>query len=74
MTRNVSEAAKGAGEISDNISGVAQAADGTSARAQESHKAAQDLAEVAAQLSSLMGQFKVTGREPWTKTAAAGSA
>ncbi len=74
MTRNVSEAAKGAGGISANIGGAARAAEGTSARAQESYKAAQNLAEVAAQLSNLVGRFKVTGREPWTKTAAAGSA
>ena len=64
MTRNVSEAAKGAGEISANIGGTARAAEGTSARAQESYKAAQKLAEVAAQLSNLVGQFKVTGRDP----------
>ena len=36
MTRNASEAAKGAGNISANIGGAAQAAEGTSARAQES--------------------------------------
>lgn len=59
MTRNVSEAARGAGEISSNISGVAEAANGTSARAQESQKAAQELVAVAAQLSVLMGRFKI---------------
>jgi methyl-accepting chemotaxis protein len=64
MTRNVGEAAKGANEISANISGVAQAADGTSARAQESHKAAQVLTEVASQLSTLMAQFKIERRDP----------
>ncbi len=69
MTRNVSEAAKGAGEISANIGGAARAAEGTSARAQESYKAAQKLAEVAAQLSNLVGQFKVTGRDPQIETA-----
>lgn len=69
MTRNVSEAAKGAGEISANIGGTARAAEGTSARAQESYKAAQKLAEVAAQLSNLVGQFKVTGRDPEIETA-----
>ena len=68
MTRNVSEAAKGAGEISANIGGTARAAEGTSARAQESYKAAQKLAEVAAQLSNLVGQFKVTGRDPQIET------
>ena len=69
MTRNVSEAAKGGGEISANIGGTARAAEGTSARAQESYKAAQKLAEVAAQLSNLVGQFKVTGRDPQIETA-----
>jgi methyl-accepting chemotaxis protein len=63
MTRNVGEAAKGASEISANISGVAQAADGTSARAQQSHRAAQVLTEVAAQLSTLMAQFKIERRD-----------
>ena len=38
MTRNASEAASGAGDISTSIGGVAQAAEGTSARAQESAK------------------------------------
>ena len=69
MTRNVSEAAKGGGEISANIGGTARAAEGTSARAQESYKAAQKLAEVAAQLSNLVGLFKVTGRDPEIETA-----
>jgi len=63
MTRNVSEAAKGAEEISANIGGVAQAADGTSARAQESQRAAQELAEVAVQLSNLVAQFKISAQE-----------
>jgi len=63
MTRNASEAATGAGNISANIGGVAQAADGTSVHAQESQKAAQDLADIAAQLSSLMGRFKIERRD-----------
>ena len=63
MTRNTSEAATGAGNISANIGGVAQAADGTSAHAQDSQKAAQDLADIAAQLSSLMGRFKIERRD-----------
>ncbi len=64
MTRNVNEAAKGAGEISANIGGVAEAANGTSARAQESQRAAQDLVEVAAHLNSLMAQFKIERCDP----------
>ncbi|MFZ1011381.1 MAG: methyl-accepting chemotaxis protein [Candidatus Sulfotelmatobacter sp.] len=64
MTRNASEAAGGAVNISTNISGVAQAADGTSARAQDSLKAAQDLATIASQLGGLMAQFKIERVEP----------
>jgi methyl-accepting chemotaxis protein len=63
MTRNVSEAASGAVDISVNIGGVAQAAEGTLLRAQESQKAAQELASIATQLSGLMRQFKITRRE-----------
>jgi methyl-accepting chemotaxis protein len=64
MTRNVGEAAKGAAEISANIGGVAQAAASTSARAQDSEKAARRLAEVAAQLSTLVAQFRIERRDP----------
>lgn len=59
MTRNVTEAAKGSGEITRNIAGVAQAAQGTSNSAQESQKAANDLAEMAAELRNLVDQFKI---------------
>jgi methyl-accepting chemotaxis protein len=59
MTRNAGEAASGAGDISVNIGGVAKAADGTLAQAQESQKAAQDLASVATELGTLMRQFKI---------------
>jgi len=61
MTRNVADAAKGSGEITQNIEGVAEAARGTSASAQESQKAANDLAEMAAQLHNLVIQFKLEG-------------
>jgi len=60
MTRNVADAAKGSEEITRNIGGVAEAARGTSASAQESQKAANDLAEMAAQLHGLVGQFKIS--------------
>jgi hypothetical protein len=63
MTRNASEAASGAGDISISIGGVAKAAEGTSLRAQESQNAAQELASIAAQLSSLMRQFKIERRD-----------
>ena len=59
MTRNANEAASGAADISVSIGGVAQAAEGTSARAQESQKAAEELASIAAQLTELMRQFKI---------------
>ncbi|MGA3195589.1 MAG: methyl-accepting chemotaxis protein, partial [Terriglobales bacterium] len=63
MTRNTREAAVGAGEISANIAAAAQAAEGTSSRAEESQKAAQDLASIATQLSGLMRQFKIERSE-----------
>jgi methyl-accepting chemotaxis protein len=59
MTRNATEAATGASDISVNIGGVAQAADGTLLRAQESQKAAQELTSIATQLGTLMRQFKI---------------
>jgi methyl-accepting chemotaxis protein len=59
VTRNVADAAKGSGEITNNIAGVAQAAQGTSGSAQESQKAANDLADLASQLRSLVEQFKI---------------
>ncbi|MGA2415511.1 MAG: methyl-accepting chemotaxis protein [Candidatus Sulfotelmatobacter sp.] len=64
MTRNTTEAATGAGTISASIAGVAQAADGTSARAQESQKAAQGLASIADEVGKLMAQFKIERRDP----------
>ena len=63
MKRNVDEAARGAGEISSSIGGVARVADGTSFRAQESQRAAQELADVAKLLSGLMSQFKIRRKE-----------
>jgi len=59
MTRNVADAAKGSGEITSNIGGVASAAQGTTTSAQESQKAANELADMAAQLRSLVEQFKI---------------
>ena len=61
MTRNVGDAAKGSGEITRNIDGVAEAARGTSISAQESQRAANDLAEMAAQLHNLVRQFRIEG-------------
>jgi len=61
MTRGMADAAKGSAEITSNIEGVAEAARGTSTSAQESQKAADDLAAMAAQLRGLVSQFKVDG-------------
>jgi len=71
MTRNVADAAKGSGEITQNIEGVAEAARGTSSSAQESQKAANDLAEMAAQLHSLVGQFELDETARLSVTSAA---
>jgi methyl-accepting chemotaxis protein len=59
MSRNVSEAAKGSGEVAKNITGVASAAQNTSNGATESNKAAQTLSQMSTELRELVGQFKV---------------
>jgi methyl-accepting chemotaxis protein len=59
MSRNVTEAAKGSSEITQNIAGVSQAARGTSASANDSMKAAERLAHMSTQLRGLIEQFKV---------------
>jgi methyl-accepting chemotaxis protein len=59
MTRNVADAARGSGEITHNIEGVAEAARGTSSSAHESQKAANEVAEIAAQLRALVIQFRL---------------
>lgn len=64
MSRNVTEAAQGSGAISQNIQGVAEAADSTNRGANETQKASQGLAEMAAQLRTLVGRFKVKAGEP----------
>jgi methyl-accepting chemotaxis protein len=68
MSRNVSEAAHGSGEITSNIAGVAQAAESTSQGAGDTQKAAQQLVETSAELRRLVEQFKIndsgSGRSP----------
>jgi methyl-accepting chemotaxis protein len=64
MSRNVTEAAKGSTEITQNIAGVSQAAQGTSSSAHESMKAAQALAQMSTQLRGLVEQFRVSGDGP----------
>jgi len=59
MSRNVSEAAHGSGEITSNIAGVAQAAEGTMRGATDTQKASQQLVETSSQLRRLVEQFKI---------------
>jgi methyl-accepting chemotaxis protein len=58
MTRNVSDAARGSGEITKNIAGVAEAAQSTSHGAGDSQKAAHELARMANELKELTGKFR----------------
>jgi methyl-accepting chemotaxis protein len=59
MSRNVSEAANGSGEITSNIAGVAEAAQGTTHGATDTQKASQQLVETSAELRRLVEQFKI---------------
>jgi methyl-accepting chemotaxis protein len=59
MSRNVSEAATGSGEITSNIAGVAEAAQGTTRGATDTQKASQQLVETSTQLRRLVEQFKI---------------
>jgi methyl-accepting chemotaxis protein len=54
----VGEAAKGSSEITENISGVAQAASDTSHGIGQTQSAATELEKMAADLQHLVGQFK----------------
>jgi methyl-accepting chemotaxis protein len=60
MSRNVAEAAKSSSEITLNIVGVSQAAQGTSSSAHESMKAADQLAQMSTALRGMVAQFRVT--------------
>jgi methyl-accepting chemotaxis protein len=59
MSRNVSEAAHGSGEITSNIHGVAEAAQGTTRGASDTQKASQQLVETSAELRRLVEQFRI---------------
>jgi len=69
MSRNVGEAAKGAGEISSNISGVAEAAQSTSNSVNEAQKATEHLAGMSQQLRELVGRFQVNASQGHTEAA-----
>ncbi len=64
MSRNVNEAAHGSGEITSNIAGVAEAAQGTARGATATLKASQQLVETSTQLRLLVEQFKINAGEP----------
>jgi len=59
MSRNVTEAAKGSEHITQNITGVADAARGTSTNAQNSLRSAQELVGMSKQLGNLVAQFRL---------------
>jgi methyl-accepting chemotaxis protein len=58
MNRSVAEASGGTGEISQNITGVAEAARMTSEGVTESQRGTADLARLSAELHHLVGAFK----------------
>ncbi|WP_438873024.1 methyl-accepting chemotaxis protein [Paractinoplanes toevensis] len=59
MNRSVAEAAGGAGEIAQNITGVAEAARMTSQGVTETQQATTELARMSTELSSLVATFRV---------------
>jgi len=59
MARSVAEAARGSGSITQNITGVAQAADSTSGGATETQATAQELARVAHELKQMVGAYRI---------------
>ncbi len=58
ISRNLAEAAHGSSEITKNITGVAEAARNTTAGASDTQKSAQALERMAAELQSLIAQFR----------------
>ena len=58
IARNVTEAAIGESQVSENIAAVAQAAKGTSGGAQSTRAAAGKLSEMATELQKIVGVFK----------------
>jgi methyl-accepting chemotaxis protein len=75
MSRNVSEAAHGSGEITSNITAVAEAAESTSRGANDTQRAAEQLVEMSSRLRGLVDQFKIdtegSGANAPTKSMAA---
>ncbi len=68
ISRNLAEAARGGVEITQNISGVADAARSTTTAATDTQKSAQNLEAIAAGLQGLVSQFRFErppARVPW---------
>ncbi len=59
MGRNVTQAAQGSSEISSNIEGVARAASDTNSGVNQTQTAANELAQMASDLQSLVQRFKI---------------
>ncbi|MCM0621987.1 methyl-accepting chemotaxis protein [Nocardioides bruguierae] len=59
MSRSVAEAATGSSAIADNVTGVARAAQDTMAAADSTSGSATDLARMAAEMRSLVSQFRL---------------
>ena len=57
--RSVTEAAQGSGEIARNITGVADSAQTTTQGANETHRAAEQLARLSTELLALVGRFRL---------------
>jgi len=64
MSRNVSEAAQGSGEINSNIARLAQAAQGTTRGAADTRKASQHMVQTSALLCRQIEKFKIGRRDP----------
>jgi methyl-accepting chemotaxis protein len=58
ISRNIDEATRGSGNITQHISGVASAPDATSQRVNESRKTMDELAQMSSRLHELVGQLK----------------
>jgi methyl-accepting chemotaxis protein len=58
ISRSLGDAARGSGDITHNITGVARAAQSTTAGASDTERAASELASMAAALQKLVGQFR----------------
>nr|BFE58031.1 CHASE3 domain-containing protein [Dactylosporangium thailandense] len=57
MTRSINDAARGAGEVQANFSGVAEVTTATSGSAKHSQRAADDLAGLAVRLNGMVAKF-----------------